>query len=196
TVSPEAERIGAINTVVNENGRWVGHNTDGIGALKALQAHGGVQDRRVLIVGAGGTAKAIGHTLAANGARLTLTYNRNREGAQALADRLGARLIPVRSLDQEDMDILINCSPVGMHPDIRDTPCPAGALKPGMIVFDCVYNPLETRLIREARAAGCTAIPGVELFVNQAVAQFELWTGRAAPTDSMRQVVLNKLKEH
>ncbi len=195
SISPQAKNIGAVNTVVNENNQWVGHNTDGTGALRALKAKGEVAGKNIVIIGAGGTAKAIGHTLKDAGANLTLTYHRNKERGQELADQLGAKLIHIDSIANETPDILINCSPVGMTPNVKQTPCPASCLKPGMIVFDSVYNPLETRLITEAKAAGCTAIPGIELFVNQAVEQFELWTGKTAPIDAMRKVVLDKLKE-
>ncbi len=196
SVSPQAKKIGAVNTVVNENKQWAGHNTDGTGALRALKVKGEVAGKNVVIIGAGGTAKAIGHTLKDAGAKLTLTYHRNRERGQALAEQLGAKLIHIDSITNETPDILINCSPAGMTPNVKQTPCPASCLKPGMIVFDSVYNPLETRLITEAKAAGCTTIPGIELFVNQAVEQFELWTGKTAPIDAMRQVVLDKLKEN
>ncbi len=195
TVSPQAKNIGAVNTVVRENDTWAGHNTDGTGALRALKTKGDVAGKNVVIIGAGGTAKAIGHTLKDAGAKLTLTYHRNQKRGQKLADQLGARLIHIDSIASETPDILINCSPVGMTPNVKQTPCPASVLKPGMIVFDSVYNPLETRLISEAKAAGCITIPGIELFVNQAVEQFELWTGKTAPIDAMRQVVLDKLKE-
>ena len=100
----------------------------------------------------------------------------------------------LNELESLKVDVLINCSPVGMTPNVDQTPYPAELLKPGMIVFDSVYNPLETRLIREARYAGCTTIPGVELFVNQAAEQFELWTGKPAPIAAMRNVVIEKLK--
>ncbi|MCA9482285.1 MAG: shikimate dehydrogenase [Nitrospina sp.] len=195
SISAQAKRIGAVNTVVHENGEWVGYNTDGTGALRALKEKGEVAGKNVVIIGAGGTAKAIGHTLKDAGAHLTLTYHRNRERGQELADQLGARLIHVDAIDKESPDILINCSPAGMTPNVNQTPCPASCLKLGMIVFDSVYNPLETRLVKEAREKGCTVIPGVELFVNQAVEQFEMWTGKTAPIDAMRQVVLDKLKE-
>ena len=194
-VDPEAERIGAVNTVVQEKGRWVGYNTDGRGALKALEVYGPVKGRKVVIIGAGGTARAIGHALAGAGADLTFTWHRNREKAEGLARDLDAGLIRLGELETRSLDILINCSPAGMTPNENETPCPARVFRPGMIVFDSVYNPLETRLIREAREAGATVIPGVELFVNQAVAQFELWTGRKAPVEAMRQVVLQKLRE-
>ena len=127
------------------------------------------------------------------GAHLILTYNRNKEKAQELADQLKGKLISIRDVDQVAVDIVINCSPVGMAPNSNDTPFPARLMKPGMVIFDSVYNPMETRLLKEAQTAGCTTISGVELFVNQAAGQFELWTGQTAPVDLMRQVVEEKL---
>ena len=192
-IDPAAERIDAVNTVVPEGNEWIGYNTDCSGALQALEPYGPIQNKNVLIIGAGGTAKAIGQGVADEGAHLTLTYNRNREKAQKLADQLKGKLISIRDVDQANVDIVINCSPVGMAPNISDTPFPARLLKPGMVVFDSVYNPMETRLLKEAQAAGCATISGVELFVHQAAGQFELWTGKPAPIDLMRQTVEEKL---
>ena len=192
-IEPTAKKIGAVNTVVNENGKWIGHNTDGIGALKALEAHCDLQGKNVLIIGAGGTAKAIGHCVMQKGAILTITYNKNKEKGEQLSSDLNCRLISIREVDKEKIDVLINCSPVGMSPNTSETPFPARLLQKEMIIFDSVYNPMETRLLKEAQQASCTTIPGIELFVHQAAAQFELWTGQQAPLKEMRQVVLNKL---
>ena len=100
----------------------------------------------------------------------------------------------IQNAGEEEIDILINCSPVGMSPNAEETPISSRYLREGMIVFDSVYNPPETRLIREAKAAGCVTISGVELFVNQAVEQFELWTKQNAPADSMRDVVVRTIE--
>ena len=99
----------------------------------------------------------------------------------------------IQDAGEEAIDILINCSPVGMSPNLEETPISSRHLRGGMVVFDSVYNPPETRLIREAKAAGCVVISGIELFVNQAVGQFELWTKQKAPIDSMRDVVVRGL---
>lgn len=192
-VDPAAQKIGAVNTVVREGDQWVGHNTDCIGALKALEEHGDLKGRKVLIIGAGGAAKAIGHGVSEKGAALTITYNRNKEKGEQLAQELDCKLISLRDIDQAEIDLLINCSPAGMSPDTGETPFPARLLKKGMIVFDSVYNPMETRLMKEAKEAGCITISGVELFINQAAAQFELWTGQQAPIEDMREVVIEKL---
>ena len=193
-IEPTAKKIGAVNTVVREKEGWAGYNTDFSGALKALEAHTSLQDKNTLIIGSGGTAKAIGYGVAQRGARLTVTYNTNRERGEQLARELNAEVISVHDLDNRKIDVLINCSPVGMNPDRGQTPFPARLLKPEMIVFDSVYNPIETRLLKEAKAAGCVTVSGVELFVNQAAEQFELWTGKQAPRNTMRQILIEKLK--
>lgn len=193
TMDDAAQKIGAINTVVKENGGWKGYNTDGTGAIQALEKHISLKGKNVLIIGAGGTAKAIGHGVVERGGHLTVTYNKNRERGESLARELACSLSDIRDIEKLSVDVLINCSPVGMSPRVDESPVPAHVLRPGMVVFDSVYNPPRTRLIREAENAGCTAISGVELFINQGAAQFELWTGRQAPVDAMRETLLNKL---
>ncbi|MFQ5715611.1 MAG: shikimate dehydrogenase [Nitrospinales bacterium] len=192
-VDATAGKIGAVNTVVREKDGWAGYNTDCTGAMKALEAHCRIEGKDVLIIGSGGTAKAIGYGIVQRGGRLTVTYNRNRERGQTLARELNGNVAAINDVGNRKIDVLINCSPVGMSPNTDQTPLPASRLKPGMIVFDSVYNPPETRLIREARAAGCVVISGLELFINQAAEQFELWTGQKAPTDAMREEVEKRL---
>ncbi|MBI4389814.1 MAG: shikimate dehydrogenase, partial [Nitrospinae bacterium] len=177
------------NTVAKEGNVWTGHNTDCSGALKALEERIPLSGKNVLIVGAGGTAKAIGQGVAERGARLTITYNRDKNRGETLARELQCRLISVRDIEDCPADVLINCSPAGMNPKVNETPVPARALRPGMVVFDSVYNPPETRLIKEAKAAGCTTISGIELFINQGAEQFELWTGMKAPVAAMRSAL-------
>ena len=192
-IEETAKRIGAVNTVVRDGKGWKGYNTDCMGALKALEEHIDPNGKNVLIIGAGGTAKAIGYGVYEKGAKITVTYNRNKEKGVQLARELGAKVIHIQDVGEEAIDILINCSPVGMSPNLEETPISSRHLRKGMVVFDSVYNPPETRLIREAKAAGCVVISGIELFVNQAVGQFELWTKQKAPIDSMRDVVVRGL---
>ena len=194
-VDATAQKIGAVNTVVKEENGWKGTNTDCTGAIQALEAQVDLTDKNVLIIGSGGTAKAIGYGVTAKGARLTVTYNKNKERGKKLAEELGCRLASIRDIGDHDFDVLINCSPVGMSPHIDTTPFPIRNLKSGMVVFDCVYNPPETRLLKEARSAGCTVISGVELFINQAVGQFEMWTGKKAPVKAMRDVLMERIEE-
>ena len=193
-VDPTAQIIGAVNTVVQEGGKWVGYNTDCSGAIKALEVHTSLKDKNVLILGAGGTAKAIGYGVKQKGGKLTVTFNRNKNRGESLAEELGCDLVYCRDAGTRPIDILINCSPVGMSPNINETPFFARDFKEGMVVFDSVYNPLETRLLREAKEAGCTVIQGSELFINQAAQQFELFTNQSAPIEAMREVLMEKLK--
>jgi shikimate dehydrogenase len=192
-IDETAKKIGAVNTVVKEGADWVGYNTDCSGAIAALEAWTSLQGKNVLILGSGGTAKAIGYGVKEKGGRLTVTYNKNKERGESLARELDCELVHARDAGTRYIDILINCSPVGMSPNIHESPFLAKDLKEGMVVFDSVYNPLETKLLREAKAAGCTVIPGSELFINQAARQFELWTGEPAPIEVMREALLNKL---
>ena len=192
-IDETAGKIGAVNTVVKEGSDWVGYNTDCSGAISALEACTPLKDKNILILGSGGTAKAIGFGVKEKGGRLTVTYKHNKERGEGLARELDCELIHARDAGTRDIDVLINCSPAGMSPNVNETPFPAKDLKEGMVVFDSVYNPLETRLLREAKSAGCKVVLGSELFVNQAARQFELWTGESAPIDIMRQVLLEKL---
>ena len=192
-IDETAKKIGAVNTVVRDGKGWKGYNTDCMGALKALEKHTDLKNKNVLIVGAGGTAKAIGYGVYEKGARITVTYNRDKEKGIRLGRELKAKVVSIQEVDKEEIDVLINCSPVGMSPNLEETPVSSRCLRKGMVVFDSVYNPIETRLIREAKVAGCVTISGVELFVNQAVGQFELWAGQKAPADIMRDIVVRGL---
>jgi 3-dehydroquinate dehydratase / shikimate dehydrogenase len=192
-IDETAQKIGAVNTVVKEGSDWVGYNTDCSGAISALEAYTSLQGKNVLILGSGGTAKAIGYGVKEKGGHLTVTYNKNKERGESLAKELDCEVIFARDAGTRVIDVLINCSPVGMSPKINESPFLARDFKKGMVVFDSVYNPMETRLLREAKAAGCTVIHGSELFINQAARQFELWTGQPAPIEIMRDVLLEKL---
>ena len=193
-VDATAQKIGAVNTVVKEDAGWKGYNTDCSGAIQALETHLDLKDKNVFIIGSGGTAKAIGYGVVAKGANLTVTYNKNKERGVQLAKELDCRLASIRDIGDHDYDVVINCSPVGMNPNVDTTPFSNRNLKPGMVVFDSVYNPPETRLLKEAREAGCTVISGVELFINQAVGQFEMWTRNKAPAQAMRDVLMEKIE--
>ena len=192
-IDETAQKIGAVNTVVKEGSAWVGYNTDCSGAISALEACTSLQGKNVLILGSGGSAKAIGYGVKEKGGKLTVTYNKNKERGESLSKELDCELAHARDAGTRAIDVLINCSPVGMSPNITESPFLARDFKEGMVVFDSVYNPLETRLLREAKSAGCTVIPGYELFINQAARQFELWTGQSAPINTLREVLLRKL---
>jgi shikimate dehydrogenase len=199
-------RIGSINTVVKEDGRLVGLGTDGAGALKALRDAGvDAAGRRILMLGAGGAARAIAFTLADQVRPAAIDLLDIDEGAlQALAgDLRDGTDTPIHAAVMNDKhlaecmaqaDILIHGTPVGMHPKTEATLVPPELFRDGQVVFDIVYNPLHTRLLRDARERGLRIIPGAEMFVNQAVLQFERFTGHSAPVEVMRNVVMENLQ--
>ena len=204
-VDPTAQGIGCINTVVNENGRLLGYNSDGRGALNALRDAGAdPQGKRVLMLGSGGAARAIAMTLACEAPpeRICILGVQLDELEKLIADVaqrgessvLGTELTEHALRDEiAAADVLLHCSPIGMHPKEDASLVPAELFREGLAVFDAVYNPRRTRLLKDAAAAGCRTIEGIEMFLGQAYVQFELWTGRPAPRDVMRRVVEEKL---
>jgi len=195
-IEPLARRIGAVNTIQRRpDGRLFATNTDwtaGLAAIEAVVGAGWVRGKRALVLGAGGVGRAMVFGLSERGALVTLTDVDARR-AGVLAREVRAATCSLDRALGRPYDILLNCTPVGMHPKTAESPVPPEFLRQEMVVYDAVYNPLETRLIREARAAGCRTVPGIEHFVRQAVEQFELWTGRPAPVETMRRVVVEAL---
>lgn len=183
-----ARRIGAVNTVVKIWNRLEGFNTDVEAAVAPLRSRLTLQGLRVAVMGAGGAARALVHGLVAEGARVTL-FNRTPSRARDLARALQVRHLPWARLRGFDADLLINATSVGLAPEIDRTPIP-GTWIAAPVVYDIIYNPPETRLLREARARGLVVIDGLEMFVAQAAAQFELFTGRRAPLEVMRRAAL------
>jgi 3-dehydroquinate dehydratase/shikimate dehydrogenase len=199
-VSSRARRIGAVNTLRAEDGRYVGYNTDCAGALDAITGalDCGQEDLSGLgveILGAGGAARAVVVGLRDCGCDVTVC-NRHQSRGRALAEEFGCRSKPweSRGLDR-DVRLLINCTSVGMWPDVEGTPMPADRLREDCIVFDLVYNPIQTRLLRDARRAGCRIIDGLSMFVNQAATQFNLWTSTWAGRSFMRATVEAELEK-
>lgn len=191
-LDPQAARIGAVNTVVNREGRLVGYNTDWLGALQALKAQTGLQGEHVLILGAGGAARAIAFGVLDAGGRVTLT-DLDAPRAAALARDLRVEAIPLDALDHCPAAILVNATPVGMEPKIDDIPIDPDLLARYHLVMDIVYKPLETRLLREAQARGAATIDGLQMLIHQALVQFELWTGRPAPLETMSRAAYEAL---
>jgi shikimate dehydrogenase len=197
--------IGSVNTVLNDGGHLRGFGTDGPGALKALADAGvRVAGKTVTILGSGGAARAIAFSLAARAKPAALfllgaIQPELRALARDLARRTGVRvswaLLDPSTLAARlaESQILIHCTPIGMHPKRAETLVPKALLHRDLAVMDIVYNPLKTRLLADAEARGLKTIPGVEMFVNQAVLQFERWTGKKAPREAMRGVVLKHL---
>ena len=178
-----ARAIGAVNTVTLRNGRLVGTNTDWIGAVHALERNVELAGARVVVLGAGGTARALVYGLVERGARVTV-LNRTPERAQVLAHELGAVGVgALRDLAQTPHEVLVNTTSVGLRTD--DSPVQAAHLLAESLVMDVVYDPEETRLLRDARARGANTITGKWMLVYQAAEQFREWTGREAPLDVM-----------
>jgi len=203
SIDPVARRIGAVNTIVNGSGHLRGYNTDAAGFTHALATGGvNVAGRRVVVLGAGGGARAVVYSLADLGA-VPVIVNRTPERAEALAadvtrdtgvDAAGSVLTP-STLDElaRSAVLIVNTTSVGMSPHVDASPCPPAVLRRDLAVCDIVYNPLRTALMRDAGAAGARTISGVEMLVGQGARAFELWTGLGAPVDVMRRVVLTEL---
>jgi len=185
-----AKKIGAVNTIVHRGGRLIGYNTDCDGALEALEEKMSLRGKRVVLLGAGGAARAIGFGLMERDCQLIIA-NRSRDRGEALGRELNCHFIPMSSLvkmkaGELEADVMINATSVGMFPRNKKTPVPKRLLKQGMMVMDIVYEPLQTKLLREAKEKGCLTINGLEMLVRQGAAQFEIWTGRRPDLKQMR----------
>lgn len=193
-----AKRIGAVNTVDFKNG-ITGYNTDGLGAKKALEGQEiDVRGKKILLLGAGGAARAIAFQLAKDGGNVTIA-NRSQDRAESLANEVSkvgkakaCGLEDLKSLVKES-DILINSTAVGMFPKISETIVTSGMMHSDLVVFDIVYNPINTRLLQEAKKAGAKTIDGVMMLVYQGAEAFKIWTGRTPPVDIMEKAVREKL---
>ncbi len=188
-VLPMAARCGAVNTLTASESGWTADNTDAAGALEALRAAIGADPLRnmpVRVLGAGGAARAIVAALLQFGCRVTV-LNRSDERAATLAADLGCESATWETRCAPFDGLIVNCTSVGMTPHEDETPVPAEALSGAAAVFDTVYTPAETRLLREARQAGKKTISGVEMFIRQAAAQFETWHNVPAPLDALRE---------
>ncbi|GAI98066.1 unnamed protein product, partial [marine sediment metagenome] len=203
-LDPLVEKIGAVNTIVNDDGVLTGYNTDATGFLQALLERGvEPEGKNMVILGAGGTSRAISLILAERGANLVI-LNRQLEldWAEELAQRISQvfkKEVKALELVEKNLamvleraDILINATSVGMSPD-DETPVPTKLLKPGLVVFDVVYNPIKTRLLREAETAGAQTIGGLDMLVWQGAIAFEKWTGLKAPVDLMKREAIKAL---
>ena len=194
-----ASLIGSVNTIDFKDLK--GYNTDGIGAIKAIGEVTNVKNKNVIIAGAGGASRAISFYLAKYGADSLTILNRNVDKAQGLAsDVLSSGLIDsvesnsIDSMDLTDADILINTTPVGMHPNVDDTPIAlASDMHEDLVVFDAVYNPNETGLLKEAIKIGAKPVYGIKMLLYQGAESFEIWTGKKAPIDAMEEALIKTL---
>jgi shikimate dehydrogenase len=194
-LDPRAEEIGAVNTIVNDNGVLTGYNTDGDGALKALEEITSLNGKKVVLIGSGGAASAIALGLKDNGVKLVI-LNRTEDKARKLAQKVNAEGFgSLKKLAEiSSADILINTTSVGMSPQINQSIVPKELLHNGLTVFDIVYNPKETRLLAEAREKGCAIVYGYKMLLYQAAEQFELFTERQAPLKAMESALTQALE--
>ncbi|HTO72015.1 MAG TPA: shikimate dehydrogenase [Myxococcota bacterium] len=188
-VSESARAIGAANTLTARGGGFAADNTDWLGVTAAVEPHGPWRGKRALVLGAGGAARAVVFALRQLGMDVAL-HNRTRARAERVARELGARVAG----SDEPWEMLVNATSVGMAPDAGATPLAAEKLRAGAFVFDTVYRPLETRLLREARQRGLRVQDGLAMLVSQAVEQIRIWSGRRADAAPLRQAALDALR--
>jgi 3-dehydroquinate dehydratase/shikimate dehydrogenase len=187
-----ARRIGAINTIRVEKGRWLGDNTDAAGFLEPLMERVSPRGLRVSVLGAGGAARAVTVALASTGCTVRL-HARNRAQAEEVATLAPLALGPWPP-EPGSWDLLVNCTPIGLYPRVDDTPVPKEQLT-GRYVYDLIYNPQATRLLRDAASLGCQTIGGLDMLVAQAREQFQWWTGWKPPAGVMKEAALKRLAE-
>ena len=200
-IDPIAEKMAAVNTIKNENGVLKGTNTDAGGAKKSLIDSGcEISGKNVLMVGSGGVTRAISFILAEDVGRMVLTdivEDKAKKLAAEVKEKTGANVEGKVSNENllkqeiEKTDILINCTPIGMYPKINMTPVPKSLLHSELFVFDVIYNPLETQLMKDAAEIGCRTLGGLDTLVNQGVLAFEWWTGKSPNSNLMKNKIID-----
>jgi 3-dehydroquinate dehydratase/shikimate dehydrogenase len=194
TVDEAAAAVGAVNTVTMKDGRPWGYNTDVQGAMEPLEKVCDLGTETVGVIGAGGAARAVLYGLRQRGAETTL-FARDPLKAERVSTAFGVPVVPIEELASSKVTVVINTTPVGMHGHSEGTsPVPVEALQGRRVAYDLVYNPLETRFLRDAKEAGSVTISGIDMLVAQAALQFQLWTGKPAPVEVMRDAALSKLR--
>ncbi len=204
-IEPLAKKIGAVNTLKNDNGYLIGKNTDAEGGIKALLNTGyEISGKNVLLLGAGGAARALTHAIVKYVNKIVIV-NRNEKRTLKLSNEIKYNFginIGVKKMinyilkdESEKVDIIINTTPIGMFPNIDSTPIPAEFLHKDLIVYDIVYNPLETKLIKDANEIGCKTLRGIDMLVNQGALAFEWWTNRKPNIKLMKEKVIEFLQK-
>ncbi len=202
-IDPLAKNIGAVNTVKNINGILIGRNTDAYGAKKALIDAGCIiRDKKILILGAGGAARAISFALSENIAEIIVcnrTERRAIELAKDLSDKMNI-IATGKDMSKEtlktltnDVDIVINTTPIGLYPDVKKTPIPKELLTDHLFVYDIIYNPLKTQFLKDATEIGCKTLNGIDMFINQGALAFEWWTDKKPNTILMKEKIIEIL---
>jgi shikimate dehydrogenase len=182
-----AQKIGAVNTIVNEDGRLIGYNTDWLGVLLPLEVKTNLESKTVALIGAGGAARAVAYAITCRGAKITI-YNRTFEKAKKLAKEFGGTAYPLTEIENvKHADIIINTTSVGLK-DKKETLIHKNFITKNHIVFDAVYG-AETQLLKDAKEKGAQTITGIEMLLNQGFAQFKLFTGYDAPATEMRKIL-------
>jgi len=194
-VDERSLKIGAVNTILNDNnGRLKGYNTDWVGLIRDLEESLEVRGKTFAILGAGGAARAAVFGLLEEGGT-PIIVNRSIEKGQEMAREFGCPFSPLSEIERIEADCLINTTPVGMAPDKEKSPVGRESLVNFRWVMDIIYNPLKTRLLRDAKEAGCIVLNGVGMFVHQGAEQIKIWTGMEPPRAFMKGIVLERLKE-
>lgn len=205
SIDPMAQKIGAVNTIKIEDGRIYGKNTDAEGFIRAIEdASIDISEKDVLLLGSGGAAKAVSYALIQKINKLTI-LNRTKHKATELANKLKKEsevLIFAKKLEKttindeiQKVDLIINATPVGMHPSQQESILSSNMLNKDLIVFDLIYNPLETKLIKDARKVGCKTINGLDMLISQGALAFEWWTDKKPNTNLMKRKVIEFLSE-
>jgi shikimate dehydrogenase len=192
-VDESALKIGAVNTIVNRNGKLTGHNTDWLGLTIALKEHMKIEGNTFVILGAGGTARSAVYAVQKEGG-IPIILNRTVEKGGELAAEFGCESYHMDNIEKIRADCLINTTPVGMNPDIEKSLVGSNILTQFGHVMDVIYNPLRTKLLRNAEKAGCTVLSGLDMFVHQGAEQIKIWTGMEPPREFMKEVVFQRLK--
>jgi shikimate dehydrogenase/3-dehydroquinate dehydratase type I len=192
-IHPDALKIGAVNTIVNDAGLLTGYNTDWQGLVAALKAALDIRGKRIIVLGAGGTARSAVVGILREGGT-PVVVNRTPETGERLAREFKSVFYQLKNIGKIRADGLINTTPVGMAPNAGDSPVPAEILGNYRLVMDVIYNPLKTKLLIDAEKAGCITISGLDMFVHQGAEQFKLWTGQEPLRSLMREIVLKKLE--
>jgi shikimate dehydrogenase/3-dehydroquinate dehydratase type I len=193
-IDPDALALGAVNTIVNDAGKLTGYNTDWLGLVQALKAKMTIAGKVFAILGAGGTARAAAYGILKEGGR-PIIVNRTEDRGSALATRFDCPFYPLADVGKVSADVLINTTSVGLYPHVDSSPVDAAILAHYPCVADVIYNPLKTKLLRDAEAKGCKTISGLDMFVRQGALQLKLWTGKDAPLARMQKTVRERLKE-
>ncbi|MFA5763620.1 MAG: shikimate dehydrogenase [archaeon] len=193
-IDDKAKRIGAVNTIHNLGGKLIGYNTDCFGAINALKQKTTLKGKRVYLLGVGGASRAIITGLVDEGAIVKI-FNRSEKELKKFAKEFDSEYGLIDTVDK-NFDILINATPVGMYPNTDECPVKKEILENGKnkVVFDIVYNPLETKLLKLAKKSGCKTIAGIEMFLEQAYSQFEIWNNVSPPKEKMKKLLIKTLK--